>query len=119
MSADRNKVETDAEIVEVSLCGKQDRESVIRLGKQATTEAEKLPRALILIDLRKYERANTLEVRKAVFETFSTMTYDRLALFGGDRVSANLISLLSRAAQRRDSIRHFASRDEAAAWLKE
>lgn len=118
MTKQDNRVEVVHErIVEVTVSGKQDRKSVIRVGEQAAEAVAQTPEQLILVDLRGYVRANTLEVRRAVFETFSNVRYRKMALYGGDRLSANLISLIARATKRRDSIRHFASRNEAIAWL--
>ena len=112
-----NKVEVQGEnLIEVSLCGRQSAESIAEIMQQIEEADQKECR--ILIDLREYVRADTLEVRKAVYEAFKSLDYKKIALFGGDKTVQRLLSLITLAGRRAKVIQHFGSRAQALKWLK-
>ena len=108
--------------VEVAYVGEQSNETVTEMVARALPLADRLAErnrpVLILADLSGLTKS-TAGSRKATAEALRTISYERIAVCGGNKYVKNLAKLVITATRRANRVRLFDKREEAVAWLGE
>lgn len=106
--------------VEATIIGDQDGASFGRLQFDAEEMLEILDsqskRRLGLIDITKQGKFTT-ESNKAAMQIMETLNYEKLAIFGGNKVLTQVVNAIILAMGKTDNTKLFKDRESALAWL--
>lgn len=106
--------------VEVILVGDQNFQTIEESGLQCKELIGRLDYEhkplLGLIDLSREKNFST-GANKATMQVMSDINYDRIAMFGGNKLLNEVAELITKALGKDDHTRIFETREEAVAWL--
>lgn len=74
-------------------------------------------RVLLLGDVSKMGKQD-MAVRKATYEVFTQMDYDKIAFWGPNYFISGLVNLIIKGTGKTSKIRVFRGQEEAVGWLK-
>lgn len=120
---DKNNVFlNDDNIIEITVVGDQDEQSITAMGNEikrliGILQAQNQP-VRILDDVLQIKTV-TREGRNLVVELGKTLPYDRLVILGRPGIMRFGTNLMLRAMNKSDKMRFFDQRSQAEAWLKE
>lgn len=101
--------------------GDQTKEGIQRMGQELRAVIQQLRQqnkpVLILSDLHDVGKQN-LSVRKAGYDLIVGLDFDRVAMFGANRLIAAVAHFVTKAAGR-SRIKYFNTKEEANQWLKQ
>jgi hypothetical protein len=106
--------------VEVKIVGDQSYQSIDQVNKECQQYIQRLQYehkpVLGLIDFTKEAGYNTGS-NKAAMEALAADAYDRVALFGDNKILVEVAELIVKAMGKSTNTKVFHERDEALAWL--
>ncbi len=116
----QNTVKVIDNYIDVCFIGDQSYDAVKDVGRQAQAAAQEFINqdewVRVLIDLSR-EGKITAGSRRATREVYSYGTYDRLAIFGFNKLLETFINGLIKASRRESHVRLFDNREDALEWL--
>lgn len=108
--------------VEATIIGDQDGMSFKRLQFDAEEMLETLDaqgkRRLGIIDITRQGKFSTAS-NKAAMEILESLNYEKLAIYGGNKVLTQVVNAIILAMGKTNNTRLFKDRESAMAWLQE